>query len=91
MIKASENSFTVSSSLSLAYCANPRKIWDKITPELPRAPINKPRLKIFATVDSDSDPLFVTSEIPFKIVKDIFVPVSPSGTGNTFMASTALR
>src|SRR5699024_5779561 len=60
------------------------------TPELPRAPINNPLEKAWAT--SEIWLLFTrfTSSAPDVIDKFIFVPVSPSGTGKTFNASIFL-
>ena len=62
----------------------PRKIWDKITPEFPRAPINKPLAK--AVLNSPTCSVGVSLILSTPEINDIFifVPVSPSGTGNTF-------
>ena len=63
---------------------NPRSSWDRITPELPLAPRRDPEEIAFAI--SFIAGLFnaVTSFAADIIVIDILVPVSPSGTGNTF-------
>ena len=59
----------------------PRTIWEKMTPELPRAPISAARERSFATsslavaVDASSVSTIERS------VSVRFVPVSPSGTG----------
>ena len=66
----------------------PRKIWLVITPELPRAPRSAP-LETASHISSKrfEEQAFI-SVMADCIVRDIFVPVSPSGTGNTFRAST---
>src|SRR5699024_11410036 len=70
--------------------AKPRNICDKITPEFPLAPISKPLDSALATSDILSSFAFLTSFAPEVMDKFIFVPVSPSGTGNTFNASIFL-
>ena len=59
----------------------PRSICDRITPELPRAPINAARDSSFATaslpVADDASSVSTTD----RSVRVRFVPVSPSGTG----------
>ena len=61
--------------------AAPRTIWEKMTPELPRAPISAARVSSFATaarsaaVDASSDSTIA------RAVSVRFVPVSPSGNG----------
>ncbi len=63
---------------------NPRKSWDKMTPEFPRAPRRDPEEIAFDTVSMSADSSEVTSFAADMIVSVMFVPVSPSGTGNTF-------
>ena len=64
---------------------NPRNNWDKITPELPLAPRSEPEEIAFAKSSIEGlSPNAVTSLAADKIVNVILVPVSPSGTGNTF-------
>ena len=74
--------------LSAMPCESPRKIWDKITPEFPLAPIRAPLLNAFAI----SPQLSLSSEracsLADFIVKNILIPVSPSGTGKTLRALT---
>src|SRR5699024_7085214 len=62
--------------------------WDNITHEFPRAPINKPLEKTFPTSAICALFWVFTSPAPDDIDKFMFVPVSPSGTGNTFKEST---
>ena len=72
-----------SCSLPITF-ANPRKSWDKITPELPLAPRSEPEDIAFAIDTISGCSKALTSFAAARIVIDIFVPVSPSGTGNTF-------
>src|SRR2546422_4570649 len=70
---------------------NPRKIWDRITPELPRAPMSAPceaRLAMAERSGSSSPRMSSTADCK---VKSMLVPVSPSGTGKTLSASTSSR
>jgi len=53
-----------------------------MTPELPRAPINEPRLIAWHTSPIDS--AVASSLLTDSSVSAMFVPVSPSGTGYTF-------
>ena len=67
----------------------PRKIWLKITPLLPLAPFKEPKDNAAPTASTLS---FFPSRTSFAAVcsvSDILMPVSPSGTGNTFKASIA--
>ena len=72
--------------------AKPPSICAKITPELPRAPSSAPLAAIRAATDrlasgpASSRPLHAA-----RIVAAMLVPVSPSGTGNTFSSSTVRR
>ena len=81
---ASERICTVSSSYSAITFVKPRNNWDKITPELPLAPRNDPEEIAFANEAMVGFSIAATSFAADIIVIDIFVPVSPSGTGNTF-------
>ena len=79
---------TVISFSSLKTEQIPFKICDKMTPELPLAPLKAP----FCTASHKLSKLlfgqaFNSLTALFK-VKLIFVPVSPSGTGKTFKLST---
>ena len=58
----------------------PRRICDRITPELPRAPISEPwltALQVGAIAGSASSSSVITDSS----VRAMLVPVSPSGTG----------
>ncbi len=68
----------------------PRKIWERMTPELPRAPRSAP-LEIRSHTDEKSVAAAESSFTADCMVSDIFVPVSPSGTGNTLSESTFAR
>ena len=63
---------------------------DKITPELPRAPRKNADEAISKTEHNGrlENEIFFYSEQAESIVIDIFVPVSPSGTGKIFKSST---
>ncbi len=59
----------------------PRKIWLVMTPELPRAPINAPKL-IAAAIRSAGWPAAASASSSAALtVASMFDPVSPSGTG----------
>jgi len=59
----------------------PRSTCDRITPELPRAPMSEPWLMALHTAAMSSTPS--SSATTDSIVKAMLVPVSPSGTGYT--------
>ena len=82
------NTFVVISLTFAVSEQKPLKIWEVITPLFPLAPFNAPFEKALLKASR----LFVihcdTSFTADFIVKNIFVPVSPSGTGNTLSEST---
>ena len=86
--KAFANSLELISFSDTRADEKPLRIWERITPELPLAPFKAPLL----TASAMSSRLFVvimlTSLTAERIVIDMLVPVSPSGTGNTFNEST---
>src|SRR5436309_5303789 len=86
---AAASSAGVSELLPSTARAKPRKIWERITPELPRAPIRLPwdaSLAILLTsVAFDS----LTSSTADCRVSSMLVPVSPSGTGKTLRRFTS--
>ena len=57
----------------------PRSTCDRITPELPRAPMSEPWLIALHTAAISAGPS--SSATTDSIVRAMFVPVSPSGTG----------
>ena len=64
------------------FATSPRSICERITPELPRAPINDPWAMALQTSDiSASSPSGPSSAATDSMVSVILVPVSPSGTG----------
>ena len=68
---------------------NPQKNWARIAPELPRAP---PTAWSATSSTSPGRARWRTREIPAAIfcsVEATFVPVSPSGTGNTLILLSA--
>ena len=75
-------------SLSSSAFEKPLNNCDKMTPELPLAPIKRPLEKLLPTVPICFSFKFSTSCAPDDIDRFIFVPVSPSGTGKTFNEST---
>src|SRR5215813_9543947 len=87
--KASASSSGVSSDLSWTALAKPRKIWDRITPELPRAPIRLSWAAIRAILLTSVACESRTCSTADCKVSNMFVPVSPSGTGNTLRRLTS--
>jgi hypothetical protein len=63
---------------------NPRNSWDRITPEFPLAPLREPEEMALARFSIVGSSMAATSLAADMMVMVIFVPVSPSGTGNTF-------
>ena len=61
--------------------ANPLKSCERITPEFPLAPLSAPVDTAFARFVAVKSVTFDTSFNADCIVRVIFVPVSPSGTG----------
>ncbi|MPN13385.1 hypothetical protein SDC9_160706 [bioreactor metagenome] len=88
--KASANMTASISTAPLSRFEMPLNIWESMTPEFPRAPFKAPSDNAAAT--SDILPVLAPciSFTALCIVMSILVPVSPSGTGNTFSASMAL-
>ena len=85
MSKASESSGMVSCSLPLMLLVKPRRSWDRMTPEFPLAPRREPlETALHSAVMSAFSPNADTSLAADMMVMVILVPVSPSGTGNTF-------
>ena len=80
--RASVGTFTV--LYILISFVNPRNNWDKITPEFPLAPRKEPEEIALASVSIVGSFSAATSLAAAMMVIVIFVPVSPSGTGNTF-------
>jgi hypothetical protein len=73
--------------------ATPRRIWEVMTPELPRAPMSEPWVMAPAMASiSASTERAASSFTTDWSVSDMLVPVSPSGTGNTLslLISSAL-
>ncbi len=56
---------------------------DKITPELPLAPLSEPDEMALETAFMSQAPVFFISSTAEKMVMHILIPVSPSGTGKT--------
>ena len=65
-----------------ASTARPRRIWQRITPLLPRAPISEPWL-MASHVGASSAGAPSSSATTASSVRAMLVPVSPSGTGYT--------
>ena len=62
----------------------PRRIWLVMTPELPRAPMSEPWVIALAMSSMEASAGSAwTSLTTVLSVSDMFVPVSPSGTGKT--------
>ena len=80
------------SSRPLSPLEIPRNMSERITPELPLAPRSRPEATQLATAETLSlSSLTLTSREALVMVMDIFVPVSPSGTGKTLSASISWR
>ncbi len=84
MSQAEARMATLISSYSLMTFVKPLKSCDRITPEFPRAPLKDPDDIAFESEIISGSAIAATSFAADRIVMDIFVPVSPSGTGNTF-------
>jgi len=82
--KESDKICTLISSYSAITFVKPRNNCERITPELPLAPLKEPDEIAFANAFISGFSKALTSLAADMIVIDIFVPVSPSGTGNTF-------
>ena len=76
-----ERKMRARSSVSASASQAPRTICDRITPELPRAPINAAREISCASPARSSGPSFSSASSIARTVSVRFVPVSPSGTG----------
>lgn len=66
----------------------PRNSCDKMTPEFPRAPFKAPLDTASHSSERRLDEHKDSSLTADCMVRDMFVPVSPSGTGNTLSEST---
>ena len=66
---------------------NPRRICERMTPELPRAPRSEPSEAAAATSATVSPLHSLISLTAPCMVMNMFVPVSPSGTGKTLSES----
>ena len=71
-------------STSARPSARPRRIWLVMTPELPRAPMREPCVTAAASffMVASAGRASISATTVAK-VRDMFVPVSPSGTGKT--------
>ena len=67
----------------------PRNSRERITPEFPRAPRRRAEAVVLAAWATVSGSDAFSSVTAAAMVMDIFVPVSPSGTGNTFRSLMA--
>ena len=81
---ASQRMSTLSSCSVLTTLVKPRKSWERITPELPRAPRRLPDEIALQRLRISISSMAFTSFAADRIVIVILVPVSPSGTGKTF-------
>ncbi len=74
-----------SSAAAAVTSAIARRIWDRITPELPRAPRSAPSASAAATAVTSSPASHASAcAHAARIVNSMFVPVSASATGKTF-------
>ena len=71
-------------SRSLMALAKPRNSRDRMTPEFPRAPRSSAEAVAWAALPTVSKDCFFISAAAAPMDRLILVPVSPSGTGNTF-------
>ena len=72
------------SSYFLIPLVKPRRSWDRMTPEFPRAPLKDPEEIALHRGSISGFSREATSFAADVIVSVMLVPVSPSGTGNTF-------
>ena len=79
-LRASANSVAVLPALAESLPDSPRRICDKMTPELPRAPMSDP-CEMAWQVGSIPGPAWSSSATTASRVRAMLVPVSPSGTG----------
>ena len=78
----SANRSADTSPFSGNFATRPRSIWERMTPELPRAPIKEPWAMALQTSDiSASSARGPSSAATDSMVSVMLVPVSPSGTG----------
>ena len=70
---------------------NPLRNCERITPLFPLAPKNAPWASSLATSPAVTSAPSGHRSMPERRVRNMFVPVSPSGTGNTFSAFTTSR
>ena len=75
----------------MSFFARPRKSRLSITPELPRAPRSMALAAQSAAALRLSNSRLRSSVAAAPIVRDMFVPVSPSGTGKTFSSFMSCR
>src|SRR3989304_2035934 len=75
-------------SASASARAMPRTICESITPELPRAPMSAPCDIHDIILPAPSSGQLCASSMTARMVRCMFVPVSPSGTGKTLIALT---
>ena len=61
--------------------AAPRTICERMTPELPRAPMSVARVTVCASAGRGASDAASSASTRARIVSAMFVPVSPSGTG----------
>ena len=66
---------------SASTSAAPRTIWERITPELPRAPMSAARVTSCASAGRSAASEPPSASATARTVSVRFVPVSPSGTG----------
>ena len=59
----------------------PRSSWDRMTPELPRAPISEPWAMALQVAARSGESRAPISSVTDSRVRAMLVPVSPSGTG----------
>ena len=77
------------SSLPFRRLEMPRNSSDRMTPELPRAPRSMAEAATLDAFSRSGSSVLRRSEAAELMVMDILVPVSPSGTGNTFSSLRA--
>ncbi len=78
----SVSSWGVISVVGLNFSTSPRSSWERMTPELPRAPISEPCAMAEQTASIDAlAPRGSSSATTDSMVRVMLVPVSPSGTG----------
>ncbi len=82
MVRASDSSLGPGRPVGqLRPSESPRSSWERMTPELPRAPIREPWAMARQVASRSGESRASSSSVTDSRVRAMLVPVSPSGTG----------